>query len=866
MKLKQHRNFISSILLLLLIIAVIFSFASSSIFSETIVFSGIDSLEVEENQTIDLLQGVSAISPKGENLQVSVDNVTCETDENYHYDRSSVLRTGKYGSVYSVEYKAISPVNEKDAYFASRKITIVPKKNLPSNESQKTSSVENEKTVFDGSVSKKEGLPIIYENSIHYIDDPEYPGERITLFCMNNELHWPHQTDGNKVPDYTEGYLKPDDFNSLADYKECMRRLSKLLYAGYPYNGERLYKIVDDSQLNIPTETEFNEMLIVPPVLQTAFPYLGHHKYTYADWKNQDETHMADLDKFVNEVEALRRNNSATENGLRYKDIASMPFYQAAFCMTFDAEETPLTIFANFYGASYFVTEKQAYEATQDAIWYLLNEYGISDNNLSTMSLPLSNILYTYSEHGGLLESEPNINDVHLSGDLKFTYNPKDKMWHSGTLRLVEPTEYNGLYRLVLPKGMTALCEHVTYVYGNEDYELICDHQPTDGETFGIQAEFTWLKEIKQYSPISDVQVGGKKFQNMIGAVIRTSNLSANVPIGVDEVGGLSITKNVIGEEDCNKEFQFELQLPYHTGINGLYGDLEFHKGVAKFSLKDGETVTASYLPAGAEYKVTELETGEYKIGSTNNQGTIEKDNIKQVIFTNEKYHDLSLSKTVTGETGDKKQQFTFIINLNYPDGKPFDGTFSYVGSVKNGFEHETIKPMDGTMTFQNGTAEISLSHGQRITLQNLPPNISYVVKEKEENQNHYRTTYNGKSDHITGVLGKNIEIDVVNNKNFTPGTEIEDNNSDTGKGNSNNHSTEADQAKTPDTEVGKTNNRGIQTENIASSNSSSSVKTGNQTNILLYMCTGIGALFAIVVLFYLKKMNYENSKKYLKK
>lgn len=59
------------------------------------------------------------------------------------------------------------------------------------------------------------------------------------------------------MPEYTEGYLTPGKFDSEADYKECMRRLSKLLYAGYPYNGERLYKIVDNSELHTPTESQF---------------------------------------------------------------------------------------------------------------------------------------------------------------------------------------------------------------------------------------------------------------------------------------------------------------------------------------------------------------------------------------------------------------------------------------------------------------------------------------------------------------------------------------------------------------------------------------------------------------------------------
>lgn len=108
---------------------------------------------------------------------------------------------------------------------------------------------------------------------------------------------------------------------------------------------------------------------------------------------------------------------------------------------------------------------------------------------------------------------------------------------------IIEPVEYNGLYRLELPKGMSALCDNITYVYGNEEYELVSDHQPTIEDTFTIKAEFVWMKDFKQYAPMGDVEVHGKKFQNMVGAVIRNTTVSAEVPVGVDEVGSLSITK-----------------------------------------------------------------------------------------------------------------------------------------------------------------------------------------------------------------------------------------------------------------------------------------------------------------------------------
>lgn len=246
-------------------------------------------------------------------------------------------------------------------------------------------------------IQNAEGTTILFENGIHYIVDPEYPDHKIVLFCMNNELHWPHHTDTMKdtqVPSYTEGYLTPSDFNSPADYDACMHRLSKLLYGGYPYNGERLYQIVENSSAYTPTIEDFNEMLVVPASLTTAFPYLAHHRFSYADWQNQDQEHLGYMQQFAQDVANLLRNQGTTANGLSYSTISSMPFYKALFSILNSNDQTPLVAFKFFYGADYFVTEQEAFNATQEAVWHLLYSYGIPNNNLATMSLPLSNVLY----------------------------------------------------------------------------------------------------------------------------------------------------------------------------------------------------------------------------------------------------------------------------------------------------------------------------------------------------------------------------------------------------------------------------------------------------------------------------------------
>ena len=629
-----------------------------------------------------------------------------------------------------------------------------------------------EKTDENLDSSMEVGTQILFENGIHYIVDPTYPDKKITLFCMNNELHWPHHTENMsdmQVPGYRDGYLTPDDFNSQDDYDECMRRLSKLLYAGYPYNGERLYKIVDDSSNYAPTEEDFNDMLIVPAVLQTTYPFLGHHEFTYADYTTQNKEHLEYLRKFTGEVIKLNVNGGTTSNGLTFEDISSMPFYKAAFSITNCNNQTPLEAFQYFYGTSYFVTEEEAYNATQNAVWHLLHEYGIPNNNINNLNTPLATVLDVYSQRGGLLNYKPSADEIEIQGDLRFTYNPKDAMWHSSPLKIIEPEEYRGIYKLELPEGVTAQCDNLNYVYGNEEYELVSDHQPTLGESFGIRAEFVWLNEFKQYSPTPDIEFKGKKFQHMIGAVIENETLYISKPMESKNIGSLSISKSLVGEENSQTNFEFELKLPYNKKINGLYGDLEFTNGVSYFTLKDGETKTATNLPANAYYVVKESKTDGYKVGSTNEKGKIPVADTQLVTFTNTRLPDLSLAKIVTGTDGNLNKKFTFDIELKDNQGKMINGEYQYIGSVYQGHENETNKPDDGKLEFINGKAQIKLSHGQMITIKDVPYVCSYKILEVEANKDGYDTSYDKGEEPATGQLANDYTVMVENHKDIIP-------------------------------------------------------------------------------------------------
>lgn len=127
----------------------------------------------------------------------------------------------------------------------------------------------------------------------------------------------------------------------------------------------------------------------------------------------------------------------------------------------------------------------------------------------------------------------------------------------------------------------------------------------------------------------------------------------------------------------------------------------------------------------------------------------------------------LTISKTVDGEHGNKKQDFHFTMTLKDKDGTPLSGTYAYTGEAIAGVS----KPGDGTVTLDaEGKAEITLRHGQNIILNGLHIGEQYTIEETEANQNGYVTSATGESNpNITG----DCEAVFTNTRTTTPPTGI---------------------------------------------------------------------------------------------
>lgn len=231
------------------------------------------------------------------------------------------------------------------------------------------------------------------------------------------------------------------------------------------------------------------------------------------------------------------------------------------------------------------------------------------------------------------------------------------------------------------------------------------------------------------------------------------------------ETGSLKVSKTVEGNgADRNKAFKFNVELKNGGNpVSGVYsldgaagsktGTIVFdEKGKASFELSDGESIVITGLPVGVDYTVTENTYKDYKPsdnGKYNEKIEAGKTGEISVVNTYDEKYDISVSKTVKGNHGDKSKNFEFMLKLTGNDGLVVPGS---VDVEKNG-NFETMKVIDGEVKF-------TLSHGEKIIFKKLPAGVRYEVTETVTDG--YKMT----CDNNSGVLRTNADIGFVNTKN----------------------------------------------------------------------------------------------------
>ena len=165
--------------------------------------------------------------------------------------------------------------------------------------------------------------------------------------------------------------------------------------------------------------------------------------------------------------------------------------------------------------------------------------------------------------------------------------------------------------------------------------------------------------------------------------------------------GALTVEKIVQGNRgETDRAFEFTVTLTGEsiTGvkaeeINDKYGDMEFTNGVATFTLKHGQSITASGLPAGLTYSVEETDANAdgYTTSNSGNTGTIPSGDTAKVYFTNTKHEGEALTTSVSVQKVWKidnggEQPESVKVQLE-KDGQPYGNPVTL--SDKNGWKHE---------------------------------------------------------------------------------------------------------------------------------------------------------------------------------
>ncbi len=160
----------------------------------------------------------------------------------------------------------------------------------------------------------------------------------------------------------------------------------------------------------------------------------------------------------------------------------------------------------------------------------------------------------------------------------------------------------------------------VTYTDGVDDEEIFADQTTSNLKSGDETPAFngTPTREgytFKGWSP--------EVAETVSGSTTYTAQWELNAPVDPDpEYGNLTVSKTVSGSgASTTKAFTFTVTLN-DTSISGTYGDMTFANGEATFTLKDGESKTATGLPAGTGYTVSESDNSGYTVTVNNTNAT----------------------------------------------------------------------------------------------------------------------------------------------------------------------------------------------------------------------------------------------------
>lgn len=135
--------------------------------------------------------------------------------------------------------------------------------------------------------------------------------------------------------------------------------------------------------------------------------------------------------------------------------------------------------------------------------------------------------------------------------------------------------------------------------------------------------------------------------------------------------------------------------------------------------------------------------------------------------------HDFIIKKTVTGNQGDKKMDFSFTVKINGDDtDKKADGKEKYKAVKTDQDGKEYIMHIEEVESENDEGESFTLKEGETLHIYGLSKNDEYTVIENDANTDGYTTTVKG--DNAKGNLDADgVVVEFINDKNVGPATGV---------------------------------------------------------------------------------------------
>ena len=247
-------------------------------------------------------------------------------------------------------------------------------------------------------------------------------------------------------------------------------------------------------------------------------------------------------------------------------------------------------------------------------------------------------------------------------------------------------------------------------------------------------------------------------------------------------VGSVAFTKNIQGDNpDTSKYFTFKIQMRNIFGDTSdsewkVYEGLDFTvsgiQGVKKLGsegtvdLKHGETLTIDGVPIGTEYRITEIESGDYSVSSVTQDTEVAKNSnmVSETNGFNAKLPTSGVGQTASYTVNNTSEKVTVL--YRYQDravetGLPTD--------LENHYTYFTRSVAGNISSIVDSTTGNLTPEGKKKLKDSLPEvsNVlmSYSVKDDIQGNVEYRTLTNDYLD---------TKLDLLTNKqdNSTPKAE----------------------------------------------------------------------------------------------